>query len=124
MFLEREIIHTERALASPRIVRRKRFLSKHSRSSQRDIPLRSQRGLVVDGELAAALRIVKPQTLFPQKRAVQRRLDLVQAEVLGRRPNLAPQHYSLVVPHRALHEYRIVFDLITRYPAEEPPPAS
>lgn len=122
MFLEREVVHTKRALASPRIVWRKRFLSEHSRSSQRDIPLRSQRDLVIDGELAAALGIVKPQTLFPQKRAVQRRLDLVQAEVLGCRPNLAPQHHSLVVPHRALHQNRVVFDLICRYPAEEPPP--
>jgi len=95
-------------------------LAEHGRCSQCHIPLRCQRDLVVDGELAAALGVVPPQALFPQKRAVQRRLDLVQAEVLGCRPDLAPQRDSEVIPHCALHQNRVVFDLIRGRPGATP----
>lgn len=56
---------------------------------------------VVDGKLTAAVSIVPPQALLPQESAVERRLHFVHAQVLRRRPHLAPERHLLVVPHRA-----------------------
>jgi hypothetical protein len=113
-----EILHAERPLAPPRVVRGEAMLAEHRRRPQRHVPLRHQLHLIINRELPPAPRVVPPQPLLPQKRPVQRRLNLIQSEILRRRPNLAPQRHSLITPHRTLHQNRIVLYLITRNPAK------
>lgn len=119
VLLDCEIINPEGTLVASRIGGGKGVPVEHGRHSQRDLPHGGQCDVVVHRELAAALGIVEPQALLPQERAVERRLHLVQAEVLGRRPDLAPQRDLLVVAHRALDDDHAVPDLVRRQPARE-----
>ena len=106
------------AFGPPRVVRGEAVLAEHRRRPQRHVPLRHQLHLIVDCELPPAPRVVLPQSFLPQKRPVQRRLNLIQPEILRRRPNLAPQRHSLITPHHTLHQNRIILYLITRNPAK------
>ena len=95
-----------------RIRGRMRVSAEVGRNAHPHMPHGRQFDVVVDRKLTPAVGIEPPQALLPQKRTVERRLHFVHAQVLGRRPDLAPQHDSVVVPHRALHENCVVFDLV------------
>lgn len=108
-----KVIDAERTLASSRIVGSQPVFTR----SQCNVPFCRQFH-IVNVEIASALCIVPPQTLLPQKRAIQRRLHLVQPKIFGRRPDLTPQ-CNLVVPYRALDNDCVLLDFIARQSAQQ-----
>lgn len=107
LVLESQILNAKGALVSARVVGSQGVPI----GAQGDMPLRNQLHVVAHGELTAAVGVVPPQALLPQKRPIQRRFHLVQSEVPGRGPYLTPQ-YNPGACHGAFHKDAVLLDII------------
>lgn len=74
--------------------------------------------MVIHSEFPGAPGIVPPKALLPQKSSICCHLNLVEAKVFGGWPNLA-SHGNFKIINHGLHNDRVVFYLIRRWPANK-----